>query len=190
VSPALFSAAARRADWSAASASPHTASGPWLTVTRVLLVGEGIFWLLMAAWSLLQTASLPSGSLSDGGTACGCVTGIGVLAGATLALAPLAKAVALIQVAGALLGAGAASLAASALGRRGTAARVTAQLLAWAGAATGLAAIILGLSNSSPGGFAEGLMLVIANSVIIWGVIRPHEPRRRAATPGPSSSQP
>jgi hypothetical protein len=190
VAPRLFAAAARRADWGSAPEVAPAPSGAWLTVTRALLVGEGVFWLLMAAWSLVQTAGPATGSLSGGGTACGCVAGIGLLAGAVTALTPLAMAVAWIQAAGALLATGAATLAAGALGRGGPAARITAQLLAWAGAAAGLAAIILGLGNSAPGGIAEGLILVAVNAVIIWGVARPHGSRLHVAAAGPSTSQP
>jgi hypothetical protein len=138
----------------------------WLAAARVLLVGEGAFWLALAAWQLVQAMSLPT-LLPGGGSGCGCTGGFGFFVGLDLALTPAVRVLAWMLGAAALLAASGATCAAVALGRASRAARVTARLLAGTGVAVGLATTTIGMSDSNPAIIAEGIALIAVNAVII-----------------------
>jgi hypothetical protein len=138
----------------------------WLAAVQVLLVSEGAFWLGLAAWQLAQVIWLPT-LLPGGRSGCGCAGGFGFFVGLNLALNPAVRVLACMLAAAALLGAGAATWAAVALGRASRAAGLTARLLAWTGVAVGLAASTIGMSNSNPASLAEGMALIAVNAVII-----------------------
>jgi hypothetical protein len=148
-------------------AAPRTPAGAWLTATRVLLIGEAAYWLMVALGGVVRAAAIPGMPPAAAGAGCGCADGFGLLVAAPSVLPGLLLALAGLQAAAALIAGGAATWAAIALRRSSRAAHVVAQLLAFTGAAIGLAFVIIGMENSNQGSLVEGLALVGVNAVII-----------------------